>query len=143
MAPDQELMVEVEKERGFHRIHVALRRRGPREEIFHLALAAGIRAYEYDSPGALDRALLQAREHFDQWGAAWLNGNNIETPALLAVAMELRRLARDRLISEGRAAFKRKELDEAVAQLSEAEAVAPLDEVSRKMLELARRSRQA
>jgi hypothetical protein len=51
-----------------------------------------------------------------------------------------RRTAQGRLIAEGRGAFKAKRFEEAIHRFSEATEFGPLDEVSEKMLGMARRS---
>jgi hypothetical protein len=136
-----DLVVEIEVEPAFRRIHVCLRRRAVLEVRFLLAEAAGLPWYEYQDDDDLDRVMAQARVHFEVWGIDWLEGRPVDSPALGSIAEQLQQLQHERLVDEGRGAFKAGRYDEAIRKLTEASGLLPLDDVSAKMLGIASRKR--
>jgi hypothetical protein len=137
----RDLMVEIEVEPALRRVHVCLRRRSVLEVRFLLAEAAGLRWYEYQDEDDLDRVMARARVHFEVWGIDWLEGRPVDSPALASAAEQLNQLKHERLVDEGRGAFKEGRYDEAISALTEASGLLPLDEVSSKMLGIALRKR--
>lgn len=136
-----DVMVEVELEPALRRMHVCLRRRSVLEVRFLLAEAAGLRWYEYQDEDDLDRVMSRARVHFEVWGIDWLEGRPVDSPALPNIAEQQQQLKHERLVNEGRGAFKAGRYDDAIRTLAEASGLLPLDEVSAKMLGIALRKR--
>jgi hypothetical protein len=75
--------------------------------------------------------------HFEVWGIDWLEGRPVDSPHLASIPEQLQQLQQERLVDEGRGAFKAGRYDEAVSKLTEASGLLPLDEVSAKMLGIA------
>jgi hypothetical protein len=95
-----------------------------------LEQVAGLACYSYENQ-PFDKVMALALKHFDRFLPRWLSGAVFRDPT---VKLD----ERARAIASARAAFKRGDYARVVDLLSEAEKLAPLNEVDAQYLEVAR-----
>jgi hypothetical protein len=95
--------------------------------------------YDPDADQSIEAAVSNAVSHLAKFGLRWFGGEEIETPSLRERSQKVSALKFDRMVHDGRAAFKSGDYDQAHRLLAAAAKIQDLDEVSRKYADIAER----